>query len=271
MTIHYEQLDGHVARITIDRPEARNSLDLYHFRDLANAWRRFRDDADDWVAIVTGVPGEFMTGADLKTYIPQITELQAQIQAGEVDEIDGCRLRDGTDAVLRSLQIYKPIIAAVDGPCVAGGMEMLGGIDIRLATERATLRGDGAASGACSPGAGPRCACPASWPSRRPWSSCSPPRPSPPGGPRARPAQRDRRPSDELADRALDWARRITANAPAGGAGDQGERAAGPGRRPARGVPDRGRAGRPGLRQRGRQGGAPRPSPRSARRSGRGR
>jgi enoyl-CoA hydratase len=139
MPIHYDQVGGHVARITIDRPEARNALDLHHFRDLANAWRRFRDDPDDWVAVVTGVDGSFMTGADLKTYIPQITELQAQISAGDVDEIDGCKLRDGTDAVLRSLKIYKPIIAAVDGPCVAGGMEMLGGIDIRLATERATF------------------------------------------------------------------------------------------------------------------------------------
>ena len=137
MPIHYDQLGDHVVRITIDRPEARNSMDLYHFRDLANAWRRFRDDPDDWVAIITGVEGQFMTGADLKTYIPQITELQAEIQKGGVDEIDGCKLRDGTDAVLRSLKIYKPIIAAVDGPCVAGGMEMLGGVDIRIATERA--------------------------------------------------------------------------------------------------------------------------------------
>src|SRR5918997_781107 len=139
MPIHYEQLEGHVARITIDRPEARNSLDLYHFRDLAIAWRRFRDDQDDWVAIITGVPGQFMSGADLKTYIPQITELQKQIQEGGVAEIDGCQLRDGTDAGLRSLKIYKPIIAAVDGPCVAGGMEMLGGVDIRIATERAVF------------------------------------------------------------------------------------------------------------------------------------
>jgi enoyl-CoA hydratase len=139
MPIHYDQVGGHVARITLDRPEARNSLDLHHFRDLANAWRRFRDDPDDWVAVVTGVAGDFMTGADLKTYIPQITALQQQIAAGEVDEIDGCKLRDGTDAVLRSLKIYKPIIAAVDGPCVAGGMEMLGGVDIRIATARATF------------------------------------------------------------------------------------------------------------------------------------
>jgi enoyl-CoA hydratase len=60
--------------------------------------------------------------------------LQKEIARGEVSEVDGCQLRDGTDAVLRSLKIYKPIIAAIDGPCVAGGMEMLGGVDIRIAT-----------------------------------------------------------------------------------------------------------------------------------------
>ena len=139
MPIHYE-LDGdHVALITIDRPEAKNSLDLYHFRDLANAWRRFRDDEGAWVAVITGTGRNFMAGADLKTYIPQITALQQQISTGEVDEIDGCRLRDGTDAVLRSLRIYKPIVAAVNGPCVAGGMEMLGGVDIRIATPHSTF------------------------------------------------------------------------------------------------------------------------------------
>jgi len=139
MPITYELDATHVALITIDRPEAKNSLDLYHFRDLANAWRTFRDDDDAWVAIITGVGRNFMAGADLKTYIPQITALQKEISAGSVEEIDGCRLRDGTDAVLRSLHIYKPIIAAVNGPCVAGGMEMLGGVDIRVATEHATF------------------------------------------------------------------------------------------------------------------------------------
>jgi enoyl-CoA hydratase len=139
MPIHYDKRDDHVVVITIDRPEARNSLDLYHFRDLAAAWKDFRYDDDAWLAIVTGVPGQFMTGADLKTYIPQITELAAKIGSGEVTEIDGCRLEDGTRAVLRNVKLYKPIIAAVDGPCVAGGMEMLGGVDIRIATPRATF------------------------------------------------------------------------------------------------------------------------------------
>ncbi len=146
MTIHVERnptIDGrtieHAVLITIDRPEARNSLDLYHFRDLAGAWRDLRLDDDLWLGIVTGVPGNFMSGADLKTYIPQVTELMKEIGKGEVKEIDGCRLSDGTKAVLRDVQLYKPVIAAIDGPCVAGGMEMLGGVDIRIATPNASF------------------------------------------------------------------------------------------------------------------------------------
>ena len=137
MPIHYERDDEHVVVITIDRPETKNALDLYHFRDLAAAWRRFGEDDSAWVAIVTGVERCFMAGADLKTYIPQITALQKQIASGEVTEVDGCRLSDGTYAVLRNVKLYKPVIAAVNGPCVAGGMEMLGGVDIRIATPNA--------------------------------------------------------------------------------------------------------------------------------------
>ena len=139
MPIHFRAEGGHLLVITIDRPERKNAMDLHHFRDLARAWRDFRDDDDLWVAIITGTEGCFMAGADIKDYVPQITALSQQIAAGEVDEIDGCKLSDGTEAVLRNLKLYKPIIAAIDGPCVAGGMEMLGGIDIRLATPRATF------------------------------------------------------------------------------------------------------------------------------------
>lgn len=139
MPIHYEPRGDHLLVVTIDRPERRNALDLYHFRDLARAWRDFRDDDDLWVAIVTGVDGSFMAGGDLKDYMPQITELATRIAAGEVTEIDGCKLSDATEAVLQNLDVYKPIIAAVDGPCVAGGMEMLGGTDIRVASDRSTF------------------------------------------------------------------------------------------------------------------------------------
>jgi enoyl-CoA hydratase len=138
MPIHYEMNDEHIVLITIDRPP-RNAMDMYHFRDLANAWRRFKDDPEAWVAIITGVGESFCVGADLKTYIPQVTALQKEIAAGKVKEIDGCRLTDGTYAVLRNVQIYKPIIAAVNGFCVAGGMEMLGGVDIRIACPEASF------------------------------------------------------------------------------------------------------------------------------------
>lgn len=140
MPIHYDKRDDHVVVITIDRPP-RNALDMYHFRDLANAWRTFKDDPDAWVAIVTGVGESFCVGADLKTYIPQVTRLQKEIAAGNVTEIDGCRLSDGTYAVLRppQVQIYKPIIAAVNGFCTAGGMEMLCGTDIRIACPEASF------------------------------------------------------------------------------------------------------------------------------------
>ena len=139
MPIHCETEGDHLLVVTIDRPARKNAMDLHHFRDLARAWRDFRDDDDLWVAIVTGTEGCFMSGADLRDYVPQITALSDQIRAGEVDEIDGCRLSDGTEAVLRNVKLYKPIIAAIDGPCVAGGMEMLGGVDIRVATPRATF------------------------------------------------------------------------------------------------------------------------------------
>ncbi len=137
MAIHYERDDGHVVRIMIDRPEARNSADMEHFKLLRESWERFDADPDAWVAIVTGVGDAFFTGADLKTYVPEITKVAEQIQKEGLSEVDGYRLDDGTKAVLRGAKIWKPIIAAVNGFCTAGGMEMLGGVDIRVACPEA--------------------------------------------------------------------------------------------------------------------------------------
>src|SRR6266481_1918645 len=122
MSIDYALGDDHVVTITINRPEARNSMDMEHFFQLRCAWDRFGDDDDAYVAIVTGVGKDFCVGADLKTYIPQITELQSKMKA-----------------VLRGVKLYKPIVAAVNGTCVAGGMEMLGGTDLRVASDTATF------------------------------------------------------------------------------------------------------------------------------------
>jgi enoyl-CoA hydratase len=135
--IHYEQDTEHVVVITIDRPEARNAADMVHFRALREAWERFAADDQAWVAIVTGVGESFFAGADLKTYVPEITKFQKEIAEKGLTEIDGFRLDDGTRSVLRNWPLYKPIIAAVNGFCTAGGMEMLGGCDIRVACPEA--------------------------------------------------------------------------------------------------------------------------------------
>ena len=135
MSIDYVAGDDHVVTITINRPEARNSLDMEHFFQLRSAWERFGEDDNAYVAIVTGVGQDFCVGADLKSYIPQITALQKKMNEGQVAEIDGYKLDDGVKAVLRGTKLYKPIIAAVNGNCVAGGMEMLGGCDLRVASD----------------------------------------------------------------------------------------------------------------------------------------
>ena len=213
MPIHYESRDDHIVVITIDRPEARNALDMYHFRDLAQSWRRFKDDPDAWVAVITGVGDAFMAGADLKTYIPQVTKLQKEIAAGDVKEIDGCRLSDGTYAVLRNVKIYKPIIAAVGGPCVAGGMEMLGGIDIRIATPTATFGVMEPARGLFA-GGGTTVRLPRqlAFPAAMEFLLTAERFPA------ARALElgliNEIVSDDELLDRAIDWAHRITANAP---------------------------------------------------------
>jgi enoyl-CoA hydratase len=148
MAIHYEK-DGHVVTITIDRPEARNALDLEHFGELALAWVRFRDDDDAWVAILTGVRDVYCVGADLKSFIPVVTETANRLAAGEARTVqagqrypisaslvavlrDGATLDDGSEFAL-----YKPVIAAVNGICAAGGLEMMWNTDLRVAADTA--------------------------------------------------------------------------------------------------------------------------------------
>lgn len=128
MSIDYRR-DGHIVTITINRPGTRNSLDMAHFRDLAHAWAAFRDDPAAWVAVVTGVGRDFCTGADLKTFIPELT--------GELPRPEGWDADDAIHAVLHRFPVYKPIVAAVNGTCVAGGFEMLGCTDIRVAVPEA--------------------------------------------------------------------------------------------------------------------------------------
>lgn len=127
MPIRFEPGGDHSVRITIDRPEARNALDAEHFTGLRRAWERFAGDDDLWVAVVTGVGRDFCVGADLKSYIPQVTG------GGRTQD------EDGLAAVLVGLELYKPVIAAVNGTCVGGGMALLANCDLRVASEEATF------------------------------------------------------------------------------------------------------------------------------------
>ncbi len=138
MPIHYEMIEDHIVLITMDRPERKNALDLPHWRDLADSWKRFRDDDDARVAIITGVKDCFCAGADLKSFTGKVIETAngepIDINNMENLKIDGIPFTVAMEGTLRTLPIYKPIIAAVGGPCVAGGIELVGGADIAVAS-----------------------------------------------------------------------------------------------------------------------------------------
>lgn len=132
MTVEYVKKDQ-IAYITLNRPEARNALDPDTLEALGRTWMDFRDDPSVRVAIITGVGNSFCAGADLGKLIPRITgapEGLAGLITGELAEIF-------QSALLRDIDIWKPIVAAVNGYCIAGGLEMLLGMDIRIASENA--------------------------------------------------------------------------------------------------------------------------------------
>jgi len=136
----------HIMTVTINRPEARNAMNLAVMAGLARAWMRLRDDPDVWVAILTGAGDKaFCAGGDLKSFINQAVGRTEQIRSGEAKldfgDVDttGLPPNPTTFAVLRDVEIYKPIIGAVNGFCTAGGLEMLQGTHIRLASENATF------------------------------------------------------------------------------------------------------------------------------------
>lgn len=127
MGIDLEVTDG-VALITINRPERLNAMDADAYRALSEAWTRVRDDGDIRVAVVTGA-GErsFTTGADLKSFV------------GAPDELSQFWLTQRDQLLNRGLEVWKPVIAAVNGYCLGGGMTLLLATDIRIAAEHATF------------------------------------------------------------------------------------------------------------------------------------
>ncbi len=128
--ITYEKR-GNISYVTIRRPQTMNALGPEQQEEIVQVWREFRDDPGAWVAILTGEGDRaFCAGADLKTYTPAL----AQRDLYEIRQ-DANGL--GFGGITRGLEIWKPIIAAVNGYALAGGLELALACDIRIASENA--------------------------------------------------------------------------------------------------------------------------------------
>jgi len=127
MSVDFAVQDG-IATITLNRPERLNAMDAEHYQALSDAWIAVRDDPAIRVAVITGA-GErsFTTGADLKSYIPAAPSM-AELMLTQHGQL-----------LNRGLEVWKPVIAAVNGYCLGGGMTLLLATDIRVAAEHATF------------------------------------------------------------------------------------------------------------------------------------
>ncbi|MEO3388006.1 enoyl-CoA hydratase/isomerase family protein [Mesorhizobium sp. CAU 1741] len=125
MSIDLDLHEG-VATITINRPESRNALDAEHYAGLSRAWTEVRDNPEIRVAVITGAGDKaFCAGADLKTWI------------GREQPLSEMWLTQKDQLLNRGLEVWKPVIAAINGVCVGGGTTLLLGTDLRVAVPEA--------------------------------------------------------------------------------------------------------------------------------------
>ena len=119
---------GHTLILTLNRPEARNALSTEMLSIMVEAWDRVDNDPEIRTCILTGAGGYFCAGMDLKA---------ATAKPPGDSFKDGSYDPSRIDALLKGRRLTKPLIAAVEGPAIAGGTEILQGTDIRIAGESA--------------------------------------------------------------------------------------------------------------------------------------
>ena len=120
--------DGHKLIVTMNRPESRNALSGEMLAIMEEAWDRVNSDDSIRVVILTGAGGYFCAGADLKSMSRRPPSESFESGAFDPSVIKG---------LLKGFRLTKPLIAAVEGPAIAGGTEILQGTDIRVAGESA--------------------------------------------------------------------------------------------------------------------------------------
>jgi enoyl-CoA hydratase len=124
--------DDRILTITINRPHVHNCIDPETNFELADAWKKFAEDDDAWVAIITGAGDKsFCTGADLKKWHKFF--LEQSVSYFRKNAYYG----PGFGGLTRGMDIFKPIIAAINGMCYAGGLEIALAADIRIASRDA--------------------------------------------------------------------------------------------------------------------------------------